>query len=369
MWTDQRMVAEAGGGDGEFFEAFVTDEDGAFKMQPLDPFEIETPYNRFLEYEDGVRVDPYLRPLAFSVRELPSPLMPYSFEWREVAAENMIHVFHRRRAKQFRGLPPAYAVLNDGIDALDTLALEKATAKLHAALGIARIVKAGEKGKGISGNLEKSLGSDGRGTKLEEKFWQGAGMIEMNEGETLELLTSKRPAEPVIDGVKFYCELFSLGHDLPFSVVFSFTGMGGTPTRAETDDAQNVYDLRQEQIIWQHSRPIYIRRLAMAQLNGEIPKCKDPFWWAADWHGPAKSNVDYGRNADADIALVRNGMMSTPRYCEERNRDAFDEADKQIAFLKYVQEQAEANGVPFECVIEPTPGAVTNVNVKSPANE
>jgi capsid protein len=364
LWEDQRIAAEQlGAGDGEHFEVF-TQRDGIPMMQPLDPFEIESPWGNWGEYEDGVRPDAYLRPLSYSCRTLPSPVQPYTFTWTDIPAFAMIHLFRRRRAKQFRGLPPLYSSMNDSNDAMDTLALEKATAKLHAALGVSKVTKAINKGAGITTQLEKVFREHGpedpERRRLTEKFWQGAAIIELDEGESLDLITSNRPSQPVIEGIKFYCELVALSADLPLSVVLTFAGLGGTPTRAELEDAQSTFEMGQDRLVWRQSQPIYTRRMAIAQETGEIRRCLDPYWWAADWHGPAKITCDYGRTADANIKLSRNGMLSHPRYFEERGQDADREMDKQIAFLKRTRDKCEAADVPFELIFEPTPGTILN---------
>jgi capsid protein len=367
MWEDQRIAAEQlGAGDGEHFEV-KTLRDGRPMMQPLDPFEIESPWGNWGVYEDGVRHDEYLKPVGYSCRTLPSPVQPYEFVWKEIPATALIHLFRRRRAKQFRGLPPLYSSMNDSNDAMDTLALEKATAKLHAALGVSKTVKAVNKGMGLTGQIEKHLrdhGHDGKDgperQKLLEKFWQGGATIELDEGEELNLITSSRPSQPVIEGVKFYCELVALSADLPLSVVLTMAGLGGTPTRAEMEDAQSTFEMGQDRIVWRHSQPVYTWNTACAIEAGEIRPCRDPYWWATDWHGPAKITCDYGRTADANIKLSRNGMLSHPRYFEERGQDADTEMDKQIAFLKRTRDKCEAAEVPFELIFEPTPGTILN---------
>lgn len=378
---DQRFTAEQiGAGDGEAWEALVRVKEGGngpgrLYVQPLDPFEIESPFGAGglnpRDYDDGVRTDAYLRPLAYSVRELPAPGPPASMNFREIPARSMIHVFCRRRRKQLRGLPPLYSALNDGHDAMDTLALEKATAKLHALLGVAKIVKPEKAGggQGMTASIAKALAEDGTIEKLEEKFHGGAVTLELAEGEDVKLLTSTRPSNPIIEGVKLYCWLMGLGADLPFSVLWGFAGMGGTPTRADMEDAQGTFEINQDQVVWRQSEPIYVTKLADGMLRGELPLCRDPYWWASDWHGPAKITVDYGRSASANIDLTRNGLMSHPRYFEERGMDAYAEMRKQIDFLKWLRGECDAAGIPIEMIIEPTPGAVTNVQVQSSNEE
>lgn len=369
LFEDQGLVAEAMIGDGEFFEALVNSETGAPMVQPLDPFEIETPPNAQRLFEDGVRTNRFLRPISYAVRELRGPFDPPQVGlqgFREISAADMIHIFRRRRAKQVRGFIPTYAAQNPGTDAIDTLGLEIATDKLHSALGVAVTRKQATDGKprGVTGNIEKTFGPDGALTKVEEKFWQGAGILELKEGEDLKLLTSDRPGRARLEGIVFLFRLISLACDLPLSVIFSFAELGGVPTRAELEDAQNAFEMLQDMIVWRHSQRLWVWRIARAMKSGELRACRDPYWWACDWHGPAKITVDLGRTADANIALSRNLMMSHERFWEERGGNAYDEARKEIRFRKWLKDECEREGLKVEELIEPTPGAVTNLKVQ-----
>lgn len=364
FWEDQRFSAEQlGAGDGEVFRLKVRKPFPT--LQPLDPFEVGGLWGTFpanidpIYYDDGVRTDAYFRPVSYMVTELPGPPQwGAPMPWREVAAGDMVHVFRRRRDKQLRGLPPLYSVLNDGNDVLDLLALEKATDKLHALLAVSKTRKP-EKGgdQGVGGQIKKILGQDGRTDRLAESFKGGAVTVSLDEGEELDLLTSSRPGQPMLDGITFYCRMTALGADLPLSVVFTFAELGGTPTRAELEDAQNTFDLQQDLVVSRHSQPIYTWRIANAMESGELRRCRDPYWWANDWHGPAKITTDYGRTAAANIDLMRSGLYSAPRYHEERGQDAYAEMRKHIDWLKAAQDYCEKMGVDFSRFFEPTPGA------------
>jgi capsid protein len=362
MWEDQRLDAEElGCGDGETFSAFA-ERDGLLMLQPLDPFEIGTPYfYRSTDYDDGVQSDAFLRPTGYSVRELPAGYSATAPGYRTVPAEQMLHLFRRRRAKQFRGLPPIYSGLNTGNDALDKLALETATEKLHSLLAVTKTAKPANKGQGLSNQLNRVLNADGTLNRIEEKMPRGAATVELDEGEALQLLNSTRPSQNFLEGMRFGCMLIALGVDLPASVVMGFVGLGGTAVRGDLEDAQNTFELRQDQLVWRKYQRIYIRRIARAMDRGELPRCRDPYFYATDWHGPAKMTVDYGRSATANIDLMKAGMMSVPRYMEERGINWQNEQDAQILWLKRAQDECAKAGVEFSRFMEATPGAVPAV--------
>lgn len=374
FWESQRICAEEiSAGDGEYFEAFTGGEsaEDPIMMQHLDPFEIESGYGATeRDLDDGVRLDPFMRVIEYAVRELPASgyYRPDS-KPRTVRAENMVHVFRRRRAKQVRGIPPTYAGINDGHDALDFLSMAKTSAKLHQILAIAKTKAAGSGRRGVGGSAQAILDEDGEVADIKETF-KGSGLtVELAENEKLELLSSDRPGEPVIQATQFYCELFALGADLPRSAAFSFAGVGGTPTRADLEDAQSTFDGVADIVICRHSQRIYTRFAAWAQRVKIIRQCKDPIFWAANWHTPAKLTVDYGRTAQANIDLVKNGMMSLSRYYEERGQDARTEIQNQIELRAWANKQCEDAGIEPTTIFEPTPGAVSaSADPQTPAD-
>lgn len=359
LWEDQRLAVETMLLDGEFFEAFVKGAGGYPFVQPLDVFEIETPTSNVdLAWEDGVRTNAQLRPVAFNVKELSrSGYGTGTIESRNVEAINMVHIFRRRRAKQLRGLPWCYAGLNAGIDALDLQALESGTAKLHAALAVA-VKKTGRKGKTGAINKIQGATTDTTNTGALEKVF-GGGMINYlgEEGE-IQLLSSGRPSPDLLRFCEYLFQTFSVGFDVPFEVIWSLSGLNGTANRAVLEDAQSTCDMLQDQIVMRHTKRWRTWRLWWAMQNGELPQCKDPEWWLASYRGPAKLTVDIGRTADAAIKLMKNGALSLERYYEERNQDARSEIRSHLELVRWTMDEAERLGVPATMIFEPTPGAV-----------
>lgn len=365
FYEDQRLAAEAHIDDGEYFSALVNDdEDGQLKVQPLDPFEIEQPWKADLqEWNDGVRTDSIGRVLEYAVMELPGLRGPINRNSRMVEAANMLHLFKRRRAKQWRGLPMVYAGVNSLIDALDLKCLEVGTAKLHSALGMVVRKQKGEAGKsGITNQLTKILGDDGKVTKVSENFWQGAGIQYLGLDEGIELLTSDRPSPNLIAFIEFLYRDAAVGTGLPYEVLYDLSKLGGATARGVLEDAQWFFEQMQDRVIMRHSRPLYILRTARAIATGALPPCPDPKWWTCDWQGPAKLTVDAGRTADSNIKLLKNGGMTFEGYFEERGLDARTQHMRQIRHIQWLQKECEKAGVPLSMIIESTPGVNVAIN-------
>jgi capsid protein len=367
-YEDQTMVAENMVGDGEYLSALVNSEAGAPMIQPLDVFEVDTPigYSKPNNYVDGVRLNAYGRPVEYAVRELQVPGQTLQNNFRPVASQDMIHVFMRRRTKQVRGLTWFFSGLNQGIDALDLRSLVTGTAKLHESLGVIVRKNAKLDRKGVFDKI-RSHGTDGKTNDQDfralEKIY-GGGLISYlgQEGE-IELLNSSRPSQNIREFILYLYADLALASKLPFEVVYSLGSLGGATARGALEDAQWLFDLVMDKIIWNHSFPIYRWRIARAMNEGRLRRCKDPAWWQTSWRGPAKLTVDIGRTADANIKLMKNGALSHSRYFDERSLEVRDEWNQQIEDLAWLQERCESRKVDINRIIEPTPGTVNQINL------
>jgi hypothetical protein len=64
---------------------------------------------------------------------------------------------------------------------------------------------------------------------------------------------------------------------------------------------------------------------------------------------------------------MKSGMLSIPRYCEERGWDPVMEMRKQVDFIKAAQDYCDEQGVEFSRFMEATPGAQQKISVTAPA--
>jgi capsid protein len=367
-WTAKALAAKAIISDGEYNAVMVRGEFGPM-IQPLDVFELETPPVRVGEtmndWDDGVRVDLFERPIEFAVRALPK--VAYERDFRFIPRQDIFHLFKRRRARGHRGMPWGYSGLNQGIDALDLNALVTGTAKLHSALAVG-VKGTGRKGKKGALNKIGNDTTDPTNTQPLEKVF-GSMINYLGENGEIQLASSQHPQANVQEFIKLLFHQMCLGYDLPFTVMWSMTEGGGTSVRYDAEDAQSSFDQLGDLITWQFARREIIWRVASSIKAGRIAAPKDARWFEKIlFRGPRKITVDIGRQAQAFNTLTRNAGMSTTRWFEEQGLDADQEMRSHIRFLGRVRRICDEEGVPFELVVEPTPGSVTNVNVDQNAN-
>jgi capsid protein len=375
LYEDQRLIAETVPEDGEYFSVLVKGESGYPFVQPLDVYEIETPTGTMadplINWEDGILLNPQLRPSAYSVRELPRALYGDTLQFRSVRASDMIHIFRRRRAKQFRGLPWIHAGLNSGTDVLDLQSLETATAKLHAAMAVT-VKRTGRKGRqGAVGKIQGAT-TDLENTAALEKVFGGAMINYLGEDGEVQLVSSSRPSPDLVKFCEYLMRVLALGYNIPIQYVWDPGSLGGATSRSVLEDVQRTCGAMQEMIVERHTRRWRTWRLWWAMEHGELPKCKDKEWWKCAFRGPAKLTVDIGRTADAAIKLMKNGALSLHRYYEERNQSPHDEIRSHLRLVKWAMDEAERLGVPATMIFEPTPGSqqpATPDDVRKALNE
>jgi capsid protein len=372
-WEAKRLAAETILIDGEYPATMVTGLNDWPMLQPLDVFEIETPPENNLrrQWDDGVRINEFERPMEYAVRSLPRLIGDLTRDFRYVPRESMIHLFKRRRARGHRGMPWGYSGINQGIDALDLNALVTGTAKLHSALAVA--VKGTAK-KGKRGALNKITTGGGGGeaadTQALEKIF-GGGMINyLGENGELQLLSSQHPGSNVLEFIKLLCHQMCGGFDMPFSIMWDMGQGGGTGVRYDAEDAQSAFDQLGDLITWHFVRREIIWKVSKAIKAGRIAKPKDAYWFEKIlFRGPRKLTVDVGRMATAFKTLTRNAGMSIPRFLEEQGLDAYAEMRDQIRFLKFIREESEKEGVDVNWLYEPTPGVVNQLTVQQQNEE
>lgn len=375
-WEAKRLAAETIMLDGEYDAIFANHPESGFPcVQPLDVFEIETPCfselataRRFQprEWDDGVRMNEYERPVEFAVRTLPRLVGDFQRDYRLIPNDAMVHMFRRRRAHGHRGMPWGYSGLNQGIDALDLGALITGTAKLHSALAVS-VKGTGRRGKrgAIAKIQDPTGGASTADTGALEKVFGGGLINYLGENGEMQLHSSQHPGANVMEFRKMIMHEMSVGWDIPFSVAWDMSEAGGTAARYDAEDAQSAFDLVYDQIVFGMVRREIIWFVSRAIKDGRLAQSKDPLWFSKlVFRGPRKITVDVGRMATAFKTLVRNGAMSIPRFLEEQGLDAYEEARDNFKFLKYLKELYESGDVPIDWVMEPTPGAQTNINVQ-----
>lgn len=374
-WEAKLIAAETIILDGEYNAVMTAHPVSGFPaLQPLDVFEIETPWGKNHnpnDWDDGIKINEFERPIEYAVRTLARTGASSEADYRFVPADSMIHIHRRRRARGHRGMPWGYSGLNQGIDALDLNALVTGTAKLHSALAVSVKGTAKRGKKGALSKITNAGGETGNSSDIQalEKVF-GGGMINyLGEQGEMQLHSSQHPGANVMAFIEMLFHQMSVGYDAPFSVMWDMARAGGTAARYDAEDAQSSFDMLFDTIAWKMVRREVIWKVSKSIKDGRIAMPKDPLWYSKlVFRGPRKITVDVGRMATAFKTLTRNAGMSIPRFLEEQGLDADQEMDDHIRFLARTQKKCNEWGVDFNLLYEPTPGSqnVVTVNQNDP---
>jgi lambda family phage portal protein len=352
----QKWIVENTFAEGETMTALVK-QGGDPSLQLLEVATCQSGYGES-DWVDGVKLNAAGRAMSYRFCDPTTQKEVYT-----VPAANLIHLWRKKRVGQVRGLSTFYAGVNSLIDVLDTVALEKGAAKLHASLALAVKKKGGTAGRtGISGKVNELLGPDGKPDKLAEKFWAGAAIAYLEENEEIDLLSSDRPGANLLDFLRFLIREIAVAVGLPYEVVWDMAQLGGATARAMLEDAQWLFDWWGDLLAWRWCRRVYVWKTALDIESGRIRPCTDPNWWRCNWQGPRKITVDAGYSSQNALNEIGAGLATHEEFWAARGGNAREAVQQQIEFYAWAMAECEAKGVPFEFLFgslaRNTPGLV-----------
>lgn len=262
----------------------------------------------------GVVVDKYGRPVRyrlFNRKKGSDSMVP----WKEVDAEDFIHVFDPVRFDGYRGFSAFASAINDIKDIHEILACVKQTVKLES--GITGFVEGGD------ASVE-DLDLDGAAlTKTDA----GAVVTKIDPGTIRNLpaghkfngLNPAHPA-PTFNGfIETLVRLVAQSFKLPYGIVYSWASQG-TAVRMESAMADREFQQKQLMLEEKFLNPIIRRVIAHGMQIGHLPS-DIPDFDAGEWRFPAKATADVGRESKADIEEVMIGLRSRHQIAADRGED------------------------------------------------
>jgi capsid protein len=365
-WERQRFHAETLFGENESFDAMISSSfAGAPMLQLFDNSEIGSPYFVSLPgYTDGVKTNAANRPLSFLATTESGGPGSRVVRTQEIAAFDMIHLVRRKRVGQLRGITPFAPGLNCAIDRMDLRALTTAAAKLHEAMGVVVKRKSGDAGKvGVTQQLKKELGADGQLTEVKENFFGGANIHYCNPDEDIEIVSSDRPSQNLLQFGDELVRDICLGTGLNFEIVWNLMTLGGATARIALADAQWFFDLIQDALNEMLNQRVWVWWCASMMNSGQLSQCNDPRWWVCHWQGPPKLTADAGRTMQGEIEALGNGLSSWADYYSRAQGRFWKSPIKQrIEELEWAMKECKDRGVPFEYLVALKPGVQMNIN-------
>ncbi|WGV21970.1 phage portal protein [Pseudomonas putida] len=343
----ERLICRTWLRDGEALAQMLKGRVSGYDYQGGVPFALELLEPDYLpwEYNDlskgivqGVQRNAWRRVQAYYFyKRHPGDLLVHGLaeNTKPVPADRVIHIAHRKRIGQNRGVPLLHGVITRLADIKDYEESERVAARISAAL--AMYIKKGSQD-------DYQVKPDGK----ERTIPIQSGMVYdgLNPGEEVGMIESNRPnpfLEPFRNG---QLKAVAAGTRGTFSsVARSYDGTYSSQ-RQELVEGQQGYDLLQHEFIDYWSRPVYRNWLQMAILSGRlvVPPTVDPSTvYSAVYQGPVMPWINPVHEATAWNLLVDAGFADEAEVARSRGRNPAELKKSRIAEILVNR----ANGLVF----------------------
>lgn len=233
---------------------------------------------------------------------------------KRVEADRVIHIAHRKRIGQNRGVPLLHAALIRLADLKDYEESERIAARISAAISF--YIKKGE-----PQDYEAKGEEAKRGT-----FPIAPGMVfdDLQPGEDIGMFESNRPST-LLEGFRngMLRAVAAAGRSAYSTIARSYDGTYSAQ-RQELVEAQEGYDLLQHEFIDYWCRPVYRTWLPLAIAAGvlKVPKNVDmSTLYAAVYQGPVMPWINPVHEANAWESLVKAGFADEAEVARARGRN------------------------------------------------
>ncbi|WP_353979399.1 phage portal protein [Salinicola endophyticus] len=273
----------------------------------------------------GIERNAWRRVKAYHVyKQHPGSLTNFAMATKRVPADSMIHLAHRKRLQQSRGISILHAVLQRLADLKDYEESERVAARIAAAMTM--YIKKGEPHDYAVNSGKTDQGAGAALPPGQRAFQIAPGMVfdGLMPGEDVGTIQSNRPSA-LLDGFRgAMIRAAAAGTRMGYSTANRDYNGTYSAQRQELIEAQLGYDLLQGQFRDQWSRRVYRSWLDMAVIIGRIqlpPNLDRRTLYNAFYLGPVMPWIDPGREADAWEQLVAAGFADESEVARARGRN------------------------------------------------
>lgn len=263
-----------------------------------------------------------------------------------VPASEMVSVWNRQRAGQYRGMTLFHAGVLDIHDLDDLQKYEMRAAKDAAA--ISRIIKSQAggttvEGEGIGSSLTQTNTTSPAEREAYYKQALGGEVIIAQAGDEMSQFESKRPSAAMTGFWDRLDNKFAQASGISYAALVDYRGnWGGATLRAclESDnrrfELETIDQSRAAQQIWEFA-------VGWAIQAGEVPH--NPEWRKVRWHPPRRTTVDVGNDSAARLEELKAGRTTYQDEYGETGEDWRERLDQRAQEEAYLHELADKYGV------------------------
>jgi lambda family phage portal protein len=268
--------------------------------------------------QQGIQRNAWKRPNGYWIyKEHPADSIALESELKRIPASEMIHLAHRKRLEQLRGVSILHPVLMRLAELKEYEESERVAARIAAALTL--YIKKGDSGLyGTGGEIDAD--SDSRMIDI------APGMVfdGLAPGEDVGMIESNRPSA-LLEGFRnSMLRAVASGTRVGYSTLSRDYNGTYSAQRQELVESQAGYSVLQDQFIAGWSRPVYRKFIEAARLTGKlkVPASVDQSTvLAAMYMAPQMPWIDPAKEADGWLKLVRGGFADQAEVARARGRD------------------------------------------------
>ena len=312
---------------------------------------------------DGIQFGPYGQPIAYNV-------IRSDGSSRLVPANAVIHLYEPELASGARAYSPLQHSINNLVDMLEILSLEKLAVKTSSDI-TRTLTRENPNFDGTPTDFE-AFGmkpqdyGDGLTDPTQASTFIGGKILALAPGEKLESFESNRPNQ-TFNGFIEHLQRDSLAGMLPFEFTADPTKAGGAAIRLVVSKADRKFSHRQNVMIQRFLTPVWGYIIGNAIRDGIIQSTD--LWTNVTWTTPRKVTVDAGRDSQQNRLDIETGLKSlTENYLEE-GLDPKEKMRENAAEKKYLIQLSEEFGVPLSMLYKPQNISPVDINQSVTPND
>ena len=332
----------------------VVRDGGELRLQSVEADRIGSPYNRLIDsdkYIGGINLDEYGRPVSYQVyvRTINNQYLDPT----DIPAPEFIHLFDATRLDEYRGRSAFATALNATRDLQEALKAEIQAIKF-ASYQTGVITTENGSADAADYFATSSRNDNGQTEKL-ANIDPGA-INYLSPGEKMEMFQSERPGGAFGEFIRLVQSHICMSVGLPYGFAFD-ADKSGPMARMEAAMAERTFARWRGLLESQFLNRIKNIVLLDAASRGEIDDSE--FLLDGRWCWPAKVSIDYGREANADIALWKAGLKTAGQIYSDAGEDYEEALRARAKEAAMIVDLAEEMDIPAQYISDsvPTPKA------------
>lgn len=303
--------------DGDLGFIIVSTDEG-LKLQAVESDRIGDPNSGMTSdnYFGGINVDDNGAPVSYAIYKRNRRTTSYTFD-RDVEAGNFIHYYDPSRFSQYRGVSAYASVINTAKDINELMEGIRIRTKFASYLTALVTTQNG----GASPEDWFAGETSQTGQRLAEEETKMGMFRYLAPGEDVREFRNEFPSTAIQSAIAMMIREIGTALCLPHGLVWDMSTLAGPGARFEAAQAERTFEYEQQNLRDRFLNPVIQRVLLHAAMTGAISVPEGVNLFSGRWSFPRKLSIDAGRDAKAEIELVRSGMKTMEEYYGDNGLD------------------------------------------------